>query len=226
MFDLHATERPREKLLARGAAALSDGELIAILLRTGTAGASVLDLAQTLVRRVDGHLIRFADLTLAELCSVRGIGPDKAATLVAAFELGKRFVEDLSHLDDAPVTHARTVYRLMLPRLKGLSHEECWVLFLNASSQLVATRRLSSGGTTETVVDNRMVLAEALEHRARGLILVHNHPNLNPLPSTADIEVTRRLREAARSLDLQLLDHVIISGNGFYSFADEKVYRP
>lgn len=226
ILDLHASERPREKLLARGATALSDGELIAILLRTGTAGASVLDLAQSLVRRVDGHLIRFADLTLEDLCAIRGIGPDKAATLVAAFELGKRFVEDLSHLDDAPVTHARTVYRMMLPRLKGLAHEECWALFLNAASQLVSTRRLSSGGTTETVVDNKMILAEALGCHSRSIILVHNHPNLNPLPSPADIECTRRLHEAAKSVDLTLLDHVIISGNGYYSFADDKLYRP
>ena len=226
ILDLHASERPREKLLSRGAAALSDGELIAILLRTGTSGESVIDLAQTLVRRVDGHLIRFADLSLSDLCGIRGIGPDKAATLIAAFELGKRFVEDFSHLDEIPVTHAHTVYRLMLPRLKGLTHEECWVLYLNAASQLVSTRRLSSGGTTETVIDNKMVLSEALECHSRNFILVHNHPTLNPLPSAADIECTRRLREAAQSLDMRLLDHVIISGNGYYSFADEKMYRP
>ena len=226
ILDLHASERPREKLLARGATVLSDGELIAILLRTGTAGASVLDLAQSLVRRVDGHLIRFADLTPDDLCAVRGIGRDKAATLVAAFELGKRFVEDLSHLDDMPVTHARTVYRLMLPRLKGIGHEECWLLCLNAASQLVSSRKISSGGTTETVVDNKMILAEALGCHSRSIILVHNHPNLNPLPSAADIECTRRLHEAAKSVDLTLLDHVIISGNGYYSFADDKLYRP
>ena len=223
--DLYEIERPREKLLTKGAQALSDGELLAIIIRTGTAGSSSIEVAQNLLKLVDGRIGRFSNLTVSQICSVKGLGRDKAAILIAAFELGKRFIEDCSTRDDIPITGARMIYDLLIARLKGLRHEECWVVYLNPSQQVMTKEKLTSGGSDSTTVDNRMILQRALSLGASYIILSHNHPAHNPRPSAADIKSTESLRDACKSVGLALLDHVIITDGSFYSFADECVSK-
>lgn len=223
--DLYEIERPREKLLTKGAAALSDGELLAILIRTGTQGSSSIELAQNLLKLVNGRLGRFADLTAGEICKVKGIGKDKTAIILAAFELGKRFIEDRAFCDDIPVTGAKMIYDLLIPRLKGLKHEECWTVYLNSSQQIIVKERLTSGGSDQTTIDNKMILKRALSLGASFIILAHNHPTNNPRPSNADIKSTKALDCACKSVGLMLLDHVIISDGTFFSFADDSVCK-
>ena len=195
--ELCPSERPREKLIERGAAALSNAELLAVLLRSGLPGESVIELANKLLREADGRLGRLFDLSAPALMRVRGSGPDKASTVLAAFELGKRFLSEGAPVVKKPIVSARMVYELMGPVLKGLDHEECWLLLLNDSNYLSGKLRLTSGGDNATVIDIRQVLRVALERKARSLILVHNHPSANAGPSEADIANTRSLQQAA-----------------------------
>ena len=222
--ELCPSERPREKLIERGAAALSNAELLAVLLRSGLPGESVLEMSNKLLREADGRLTSLFDTTAQALRSVRGIGMDKAATILAAFELGKRFLAEGAPVTKKPIVTARSVYELMSPALKGLSHEECWVLLLNDSNYLSGKVRLTSGGDNATVIDIRQVLRVALERKARSLILVHNHPSTNARPSEADIAHTRSLRQAAETMKLCLMDHIIVCDDCFYSFADDRLY--
>lgn len=223
--DLYEIERPREKLLTKGASSLSDGELLAILIRTGTAGSSSIEVAQNLLKLVNGRIGSFSNLTVGQICSVKGMGKDKAAIIIAAFELGKRFVEDCSVRDDVPVTGARMIYDLLIARLKGLKHEECWAVYLNSSQQIMEKEKLTSGGSDSTTIDNRMILKRALSLGAAYIILSHNHPTNNPRPSAADIRSTESLKNACKSVGLMLLDHVIIADGSFYSFADECISK-
>lgn len=219
--ELCMDERPREKMLEKGAAALSDAELLAILLRTGTGKKNVVDVARELLRVGDGRLNGVAAMPVEKLCSVDGIGPGKAVTVAAAFELGRRSAAEPFVHDRTPVSSPRTVYRLMLPVLRGLDHEECWALFLNRANYLLGKERMSSGGMESTVIDVKSVLRRAIEKKASGVILVHNHPSGNALPGQADITQTDILRKALRSCDIQLVDHVVVAEDSWYSFADE-----
>ena len=184
--ELCASERPREKLLAEGPARLSDGELIAVLLHSGSRRYSAVELAQQLLNAADGRLSRLFNMEAARMLGISGIGEGKAATVLAAFELGRRFLNEESSLDKTPVVTARCVFEMMLPRLKGISHEECWILLLNDSCYLMKSVKLSSGGGRATVIDARQVLRIALDNCASGIIMVHNHPSGNPRPSEAD----------------------------------------
>ena len=217
-------ERPREKMAARGAAALSDGELLAVLLRSGTRRESVLDVSRRLLALSDGSLTRLSALTPEELRSVPGVKQEKLASVLAAFELGRRFMAEDSCPDRRPVVSARSVFEQMLPYLKGLQREECWVLYLNNARLVTGRERLSVGGFSSTTIDCRSILRRALELRASALVLVHNHPSADPSPSKGDIAATRALQSAAGAFDIPLLDHVIISDDRFYSFKDERVF--
>ena len=217
-------ERPREKMMERGAQALSDGELLAILLRSGSSRASALELSQTLLRDADGKLTTLAGESISRLTANPGIGPSKAVTLLAAFELGRRLIAEDNGRTFPQIMDPEAIYRLMIPRLKGLRHEECWVMYLDRAHHLLSSERLSSGGSSATVIDNRMIVRRALELHADVLVLVHNHPSGSPRPGKADIEMTGRLKKAAGQFDIRLLDHVVVSDSCYFSFADEQVY--
>jgi DNA repair protein RadC len=223
MTELCEDDRPREKMIRNSAAVLSNAELIAVLLRTGTGKMNALDVAREVLRAADGRLTELADMSVERLCHVDGIGPGKAVAVAVAFELGRRVaaedgVEKMPQMDSP-----RKVYMVMIPLLRDIRHEECWVLFLNHANRLVGKEMISRGGMESTAIDKRIILRRALDRKASGVILVHNHPSGTPYPSVEDIRQTRELGKALASCDLRLVDHVIVSGRSFYSFSDELV---
>ena len=223
MTELCEDDRPREKMMRCGAVSLSNAELLAILLRTGTGKMNVLEVAREILREADGRLSEVAGMSVERLCHMDGIGPGKAVSVAAAFELGKRVaaedgVEKMPQMDSP-----RRVYMNMLPQLRDIRHEECWVLFLNHANRLIGKEMVSKGGMDSTAVDKRVILRRVLERKASGIILVHNHPSGSPYPSVEDIRQTKELGKALASCDLHLVDHVIIAGRTYYSFSDERV---
>ena len=224
--EMCADEMPREKLLNKGAEALSNTELLAILLRTGRDGANVIDVAREMLVRSGGHLSDLAIMNADELCNIEGIGPGKAVAVAAAFELGRRVsMEDTSRTRPS-LSSPRGVFRLMYPIMRNLDHEECWILLLNKANKLIHKEMTSVGGLDSTIIDSRVIIRKALDKKATGVILVHNHPSGSALPSVADIEQTRILNKALKTCDLSLLDHVIIALGSYYSFADEELVEP
>lgn len=223
--DLCEDERPREKMMDKGAAALSNVELLAILLRTGTEKMNVIDVAREVLKSGDGKLNEIATMSVDMLCRADGIGPSKAVTVAAAFELGRRCAAENAIDTSTAISSPKTVFRMMLPLLRGLDHEECWILFLNRANFLISKERLSSGGLDSTTLDCRQILKKALEKKACGLIVVHNHPSGSALPGTADIQSTRQLERALKACDISLLDHVVIAQDSYYSFADEELVK-
>ena len=221
--ELNKQERPREKMMARGANALTDVELLAILLRTGTSTRNVVDVARELLCAADDRLGSVAAMSLDRLRQVEGIGPSKAVAVAAAFELGRRLALEVGMENVPRMDSPAKVYRVMLPLLRDLDHEECWVLFLNKSNGLISKERMTSGGQDFTVMDKRVVVRRAIEKKAASIILVHNHPSGNAMPSVEDINQTRDLGRALSACGLQLLDHVIVAGASYYSFSDEQV---
>ena len=215
-------DRPREKLLNKGKHALSDAELIAILLGSGSREETAVGLAQLILKSVENNLIELGKCSLAELQKFKGIGQAKAITIAAAMELGRR--RQMSDIKEKPqIRSSRDAYNAIAPILIDLPHEEFWVLMMNRSNLVIARERISSGGFTGTVVDSKMVFIKALERKATGIILCHNHPSGNLKPSDADIALTRKLKKAGEALDISVFDHLIVSIRGFYSFADENV---
>ncbi|MBG8552537.1 MULTISPECIES: RadC family protein [Hymenobacter] len=213
-------DRPREKLLQKGRAALSDAELMAILLGSGTARLSAVDVAKLVLNAVQNDLNALARLSVKELMKQKGIGEAKAITIIAALELGRRRKEA-----DVParatITSSADIYRVIRPHLQDLPHEEFWVVLLNRANVVMRTVSISRGGVAGTVADPKLIFKEALEQLASSIILVHNHPSGNRNPSAADIALTRKLKEAGQFLDLPILDHLIYTDAGYYSFADE-----
>ena len=224
MKEICVSERPREKMLAKGAAALSEAELLAVLLRSGTRETGVLDLANSLLMLSGGSLVGLFSMKLDELRSISGIGPEKACSLMAAWELGRRFLEEGARMPKAPVTTARRVFELMIPLMKGMDHEEFWVLLLNKSNRLIRKQKLFSGGVDSTSIDTRMVMDECIRRKAVSIVIVHNHPSGDPKPSQADIAWTRKIQHACLSFDIKMLDHVVISDESFFSLTDNRLY--
>jgi len=213
-------DRPREKLLLKGRQSLSDAELIAILLGSGTVGESAVGLAQRILASVDHNLHELGKRPIKTFQSFKGIGEAKAITIAAALELGRR--RQLSDLRERPqVSSSRDAYNAIAPMLSDLSHEEFWVLLLNKANEVFARKQLSTGGTSGTVADLKMVFKCAVDERAAAIIAVHNHPSGSLKPSEADLELTKKMLAAGKILDLPLLDHLIVSERGYYSFADE-----
>lgn len=223
LMDLCEDERPREKMLQKGARALANAELLAILLRTGTGTSNVVDVARELIKKADGSLAEVASMPVEKLCEVAGIGPGKAVTVAAAFELGRRLSEESGAGDAMQMDSPKKVFRVMMPLMRGLDHEECWTLFLNRANRLIGKEMMTSGGQDATIIDRRVVVRRALERKACAVILVHNHPSGNALPSIDDIRQTKELGQAMKTCGLQLVDHVIISDMGYYSFSDEQL---
>jgi DNA repair protein RadC len=213
-------DRPREKMLLKGKNALSDAELIAILLGSGSRGESAVELAKQILATVDNNLHDLGKKTLSELQRFKGVGEAKAVAIAAALELGRR--RQLSDLRERPrISNSRDAFQAIASLLADLQHEEFWLLLLNKANEIMARQRLSTGGQAGTVADVKMVFKEALDAKAAAIIAVHNHPSGHLKPSEADIELTRKLKEAGKILDLPLLDHLIVSERGYFSFADE-----
>ena len=213
-------DRPREKLLLKGKSSLSDAELIAILLRTGVKGSSALDIARKILKSVNGDLNGLGRLTVNDLKKLeKGIGETKAITLVAALELGRR--RQATEARQLPMFRRSTdIFDYIYPELADLPHEEFYIIYLNKANRVISHQRLSAGGLTGTVVDVKLVLKMALELLATSIIAVHNHPSGNLKPSQADIEITRKLKVACQTIEMNLLDHLIIGDKSYYSFAD------
>lgn len=220
--EINAEERPRERLLSKGAQALGNTELLAILLRTGNRGKNVLETSTDLLCAA-GSLTELASMSPDRLTNFSGIGKDKAATICAAFELGRRFSAEGSKYPRTVITHSRQIYEMMIPLLKGLDHEECWIIFLNRANYVLSKEKLSSGGLASTTFDTNSILRKAIEKKADGLILIHNHPSGNPQPSAADIKETTRMKKAADTFGISMLDHIVISDDSYYSFSDEMI---
>lgn len=215
-------DRPREKLRDKGAATLSDSELIAILINHGTRDKTALDLAKELLRLGKDNLAELGKRSVRELMSIRGIGMAKAVAIVAALELGRRR-QAVSSRKKAVVTGSSDVAGYLQTLLRDYRHEVFAVLFLNRSNKVNHFQIISEGGITGTVADPRIILKKALEEDAVSIILCHNHPSGSLKPSKADEELTWKIREAARYFDIKVLDHLIVSDDGYYSFADEGI---
>lgn len=215
-------DQPREKLRDKGRTALSDAELIAILIGSGNREESAVALCKRIYASVDHNLNALGKLSIQQLMAFKGIGEAKAITIAAALELGRRRrIEDAVQLKK--ITSSTTVFDLMQPILGDLPHEEFWILYLNNSNKVVQKNQLSKGGITGTLVDVRLVLKNALEFGATALILCHNHPSGTLNPSQADKDITQKLKSAAQSLDIKVLDHLIITEKAYFSFADENL---
>lgn len=214
-------DRPREKMLAKGIDALSDAELIAILIGSGDRNKTAVELSKEILHRHDNDLNRLGKVSVKELTNAhRGIGAAKAIAILAALELGKRRSgSEAAKLFS--VTSSRDVYRYFHPLMGDLKHEEFWVAYLNQSNRIVLRSKISKGGVSETAVDIRIILKNAIEHLASGLILCHNHPSGNNRPSNADDLFTKKIKEAARLMDIRVLDHLIVCDDCYYSYADE-----
>jgi DNA repair protein RadC len=213
-------DRPREKLLLKGTAALSDAELLAILIGTGSGKSSALDLSKRILDCVEHRLPELAKLKPKDLTRIKGIGPAKAITIVAAMELGRRRKES-DPVEKAKVGSSREAYDLLCGDMIDLPHEEFWVLLLNRANRLIRKHRISEGGVSGTVADPKVIFKSALDHLASGIIVAHNHPSGNRTASQSDIDLTRKLKEAGKFLEIQLLDHLIVCGPKYFSFADE-----
>lgn len=213
-------DRPREKLLAKGITSLSNTELLAILIRSGGPDTSAVDLARQVLKQAGNNLQELGKRSITDLVKHNGMGTVKAVTILAALELGRR--RKKSELQEKiRISGSQNVYDLFQPIVADLSHEEFWVLLLNRSNRVIDNIRISQGGISGTVIDVRLILKNALDRLASSLILCHNHPSGNMKPSDADIKITSKISEASRTMDIQLLDHIIIADNAYFSFSDE-----
>lgn len=213
-------DRPREKLMLLGKDALSDAELLSILIRTGTASQNALEVARSVLILGNNNLADLSRLTVEDLSKVYGLGKVKAVTIIAALELGRRRrTAESSNIQKIKASiDAVEIFR---PHLADLSHEEFWILLLNRANNIIGKKNISRGGLSGTLVDPKIIFKESIEARASGIILCHNHPSGNNRPSDADIRLTQKIKEGGRHLEISILDHIIIAGSSFYSFADE-----
>jgi DNA repair protein RadC len=214
-------DRPREKLLLKGRNSLSDAELIAILISTGTRNESAVDLTKRILASVENNLDKLAKLSINELKNFNGMGEAKALSVIAALELGRRRNSVSSEDDTMRIRLSNDSYRIIRPELDDLPHEEFWVLLLNRSNLVLKKTQISRGGVNSTTVDPKMVFRAALNAAASGIVLCHNHPSGTVKPSEQDIRLTKRLREGAGIMDIALLDHIIVGANTYFSFADD-----
>ncbi|KAA6438618.1 DNA repair protein RadC [Dyadobacter flavalbus] len=212
-------DRPREKLLLKGRAALSDAELIAILIGSGTVDLSAVDVGKQIMNSVGNNINELAKLSVTDLTKIRGIGEAKAITIVAALELGRRR-NDITKTQKRKITAPADVYEEMKQYLLDKAHEEFWIMLLNRANDVTRTIQVSVGGVSGTVVDVKVIFKLAIDHLASSVILVHNHPSGQLQPSHADRQLTMQVKEAGRLLDIPVLDHMIFTDSGFYSFLD------
>ncbi len=215
-------ERPREKLLSKGIRAVSDAELVAILLGTGTTTISAVELARRVLQTVDNNLHDLARLSVQDLMKIRGIGEATAIAIIAALELGRRR-KDTEPVEKPRITGSRDCFDILRPHLQDIQHEEFWILVLNRANRLIKKYQISQGGVAGTVADPKIIFKLAISELASGIILAHNHPSGNLTASQADIDLTRKIRDAGKLLEIQVLDHLIVAGQKYFSFADEGI---
>lgn len=213
-------DRPREKLINKGKTALSDAELLAIIIGTGNADESAVDLCKRLFAFAGNNLSQLGKLTVRQLMEFKGIGEAKAVSIVAAMELGRRR-RGAEALEQSQITSSIAAFELLQPIIGELPHEEFWIIYLNNSNKVIERMQLSKGGITGTLVDVRLALKNALVLGATGVILAHNHPSGSLKPSRSDKNLTRKLQLAGDSLDIKVFDHLIITETSYFSFADE-----
>lgn len=213
-------DRPREKLLALGRRSLSDAELIAILIGSGSTTESAVDLSKRILLSCNNQLAALAKLSVQDLSKFKGIGEAKAISIIAALELGRRRKES-EIVNTDKITSSKEAFHLLHPFFADLLHEEFWVIMLNKANKIIHKSLISKGGQSGTVADPKIIYKAALEHNAANIILAHNHPSGNLRPSDADLSLTKKLIDAGKLLDISVLDHLIFAGNSYLSFADE-----
>lgn len=213
-------DRPREKMIEKGSEALSNAELMAILIGSGSTEKSAVDLMRDILQECGNSLKTLGRMTIKELCSFKGIGPAKAVTLLAACALGQR--RRLEEAEEQKIIRCpEDIYEYFLPRMQDLYTEECWAMYLNNGSRVIAVCNISKGGLTETSVDIRCVLEKAILNKATALVLCHNHPSGNIRPSRQDDVLTDSMNKACRIMNLRLVDHLVVTDGSYYSYADE-----
>jgi DNA repair protein RadC len=216
-------DRPREKFLLKGKAALSDSELLAILIGSGSRNESAVQLCQRILASSENNLNTLGKMSVSQLMQFKGIGEAKAISIAAALELGRRRrAEEAVELKK--ISSSKAVFEIMQPIIGELPHEEFWVLYLNNSNKVIYKAQLSKGGITGTVVDIRLLFKMALEQNATAVLLTHNHPSGKLLASDADIQITKKIKEAGKTLEIHVLDHIIITENGYLSFQDAGIF--
>lgn len=215
-------DKPREKMMLKGIEALSDTELLAILIGTGMREKSAVDLARELLQSCNQNLHQLARFTLKDMQKIKGIGAAKGITLLAAIELGRR-KQNTDPIKRAQITSSESAAALLIPLMQDLTHEKFCVIYLNQSNKVIFQEFVSSGGVTATIVDIRMILRSAIQHLATAIILGHNHPSGNLNPSNADKDLTKKIKEAAILMDIKVLDHIIVAEQHYFSFADEGI---
>lgn len=213
-------DRPREKLILKGKSTLSDAELVAIAIGSGTAAVSAVEVAKQILNNIGNDLGALARLSVKDLTKFKGIGEAKAINIIAALELGRRNI-DSGYVKKPKISSSSDVYEIMKQHLLDLSHEEFWVLILNRSNQVMKKQQISSGGVSGTVADPKIIYKSALSELASAVILVHNHPSGNLSPSQQDKDLTHKMKKAGEVLEIAVLDHLIFTDKGYYSFADE-----
>ncbi|WP_322549248.1 RadC family protein [Flavobacterium psychraquaticum] len=216
-------DRPREKFLLKGKSSLSDSELLAILIGSGSRNESAVQLCQRILAASENNLSTLGKMSIAQLIQFKGIGEAKAISIAAALELGRRRRSEEA-VELKKITSSKAVFDIMQPIIGELPHEEFWVLYLNNSNKVIYKAQLSKGGITGTVVDIRIIFKMAFEQNATAIILTHNHPSGKLMASDADLQITKRIKEAGKTLEIQVLDHIIITENGYFSFQDESIF--
>jgi DNA repair protein RadC len=213
-------ERPREKGLANGIQYLTDAELLAILVGSGTRNITAVELARAILGKAGNNLHELGRQSVGDLVKIKGVGPAKAIIVLAAMELGRRRT-GMHQVEKVSIKSSETVFKLFHPLLGDLDHEEFWLLMLNRSNKVLGRFKVSQGGLSGTVIDTRIILKKALDNLASSIIVCHNHPSGNNQPSDADVKITEKLKKASEMLEIKLLDHVIIADKSYFSFADE-----
>ncbi len=215
-------DRPREKLLLKGKIALSDAELVAIIIGSGNRENSAVELSKKILQSINNNLNALGKLTVEDLVKFKGIGEAKAISIITALELGRRRRLEVA-LEKPKITSSKSIFEVMQPIISELSHEEFWIIYLNNANKIQLKTQMSKGGITGTLVDTRLVFKRALELSATSLILCHNHPSGTLKPSASDISLTNKIKKGGEVLDIKILDHIIVTENSYFSFADEGI---
>ena len=213
-------DRPREKLLIKGKGALSDAELIAILIASGNRDESAVELSKRILQSLGNNLNRLAKLSVNDLIKFKGIGEAKAISIIASLELGRRR-RTADVLEKAKIGGSKDAFQILQLKLEDLPHEEFWIMLLNRANKVIDTKLVGRGGVSSTVVDSKVIFSFALESLASGIILAHNHPSGNLKPSNSDIRLTKKIVDAGKIMEVPVLDHIIVGDNDYFSFADE-----
>ncbi len=216
-------DRPREKLIDKGRHVLTEAELVAILIGSGSRDETAVELSKRILASVGNNLNELGKLSVQELNRFKGVGDAKAISIIAALELGRRR-KNTEVIKREKITSSKDVFEIMKPLMMDLPHEEFWLLMLNRANSVIKKELISRGGTAGTVVDTKIIFKTAVDNGASSIIICHNHPSGNLKPSEADLKITKNIKEAGKIMEIALLDHLIITENGFYSFVDEGVF--